>query len=395
MQTNPNLNPHRTQEVLFHEAMDLNKSLSSINPNAPSSRLEGLARFTARNPRKALVINLVFAFVISTIAVVVGDFKIEADNKGWRSRGTPVSDREIQVDIMNQNLDKLFRDEDGSEWNTLKTELQMGYVDLAEREVHYERKRNLLHIDPSSKSNQQNYRSLETKDTCSDDWYGDTDAIQNDKNIYAVWSIQQDDMSILDAAVMKQICTAEVNTLKIMQDAKVCHKCNNWSCMKPLSLVFMLRARFDLLEASCNDLIAAYTAAEQEAFTLELVACTNEYKKLFDSEEMKPGNVTTCPYGYMPNLVDYAFGVGGNTRLSYTSSYFRTSATAGDENLYDASLDFDGTDGEIVVGVYDTAFETFNEIEVDELMIQDMVSRLSNEMIILPFSALTVLPIIT
>ena len=42
-----------------------------------------------------------------------------------------------------------------------------------------------------------------------------------------------------------------------------------------------------------------------------------------------------CPYGYMPNLVDYTFGVGGNTRLSYTSSSFCTRTSAKDEDLFD------------------------------------------------------------
>jgi len=331
---------------------------------------------------------LVFAFVISAVAIIVGDFKVVADNKGWRSRGTLVSDREMQVDIMNQNLDKLFRDEDGSVWNTLKTELQFGYVDLEERDEVYERKRNLLDVDHfndgqlnavqlvsirGATRTSPDYRSLETEDTCSAGWYNDTDAIQDDRNVYAVWKIQQDDMSILDASAMKQICNAELNTLKVMQDAEVCEKCNNGTCMPPLSLVFMLRVRFDLLEASCDDLIALYTPIEQESFTEDLVTCTNEYKELFDSERMMPGNVTACPYGYMPNLVDYTFGVGGNTRLSYTSSYFRTKTSAKDEDLFDVYLDFDGTDGDIVVGAYDTTLETFNTMLVDELMIQDML----------------------
>ena len=66
-------------------------------------------------------------------------------------------------------------------------------------------------------------------------------------------------------------------TLKVMQVAEVCKKYNNGTCMLPLSLVFMLRVRFDLIEASFDDLIPVYTSIEQESSTEDVVTCTNEY----------------------------------------------------------------------------------------------------------------------
>lgn len=371
----------------INQNMEKNKSLARIHSN-PSSLLGKAARVTARKPWKILTINVILVIIISVIAIEIGDFKVQVDNKGWRSRGTLVADREMQVDIMNQNLEKLFQDTDGSVWNRLKTELQMGYVDLEERDENYERKRKLLGFDLTNKVQQdftqlanfrgsvqgvqgREYRFLENQGECDMQWYSDTEAIQSEENLYALWQIQSDSMSILDADAIKQICEAEVNTLQVLKDANLCEKCSDGTCMQPLSLVLVLRARFDLHEASCDDLIAAYTTAEQEAFTEELVTCTDDYKRLFDSESKTPGNVTTCPYGYMPNLVDYSFGVGSN-RLSYSSSYFRTENFE-DEDLYRVYLDFDGTNGNIVEGVYDTTSEAFNTIYVDQLVVSDMM----------------------
>lgn len=384
-----------------------------------STFLGRTARTTARNPWKCLFGALVGATTLSIIGIVVGGFSIEVDNKGWRSRGTPVSDSEMQAEVLNLNRQKLFEDKDGSFWQDLEDNTSEGYVDLEERDDSYERKlmgmkehndrkngitsrfdplqsakdsfRKLMSKRTIQRSNQKErdtsnkFRNLALSDTCDVSWYDDYGSILGDDNVFAVWKVQPaldadlTTLSALDKQVMSQICVAEMNTLKIMQDAKACKTCSDGKCLPPLSLILLLRNKLNDHESSCEGLMDAYTSEVQEAFTSELVICTNEYVDNFDTTSLSPGDTLSCPANFQPSLVDYYFGQEGNTKLRTTSSYFNTYVNTSLEgnakreaDLYDVFRDFDGADGTTVKGVYDTTYEAFNIIYVDALVISDM-----------------------
>jgi hypothetical protein len=378
------------------------------------------SRATARNPWKCLGGALVVATILSVVGVQLGGFSIEVDNKGWRSRGTLISDREMQAEVVNINRQALFEDTDGSVWEKLLTTTTKGYVDLEEREELYtrklmgfadrqaERKNGIMdRFDPlenvkknfhklisrrtqqastlEERDSSNKFRNLALEDTCDVTWYDDYGSVLFDNNVFAVWKVQPElesaTLSAFDKEVMSQICEAEVNTLKVMEDAKVCKTCTDGKCLPPLSLVLLLRQKLNDHDSSCADLMNAYTSDVQADFTSELFTCTNEYTANFDSASLTPGDTPSCPPGFQMSVVDYFFGTEGNDKLRYTSSSFYTAVEGNTEakekrinELYDVYLDFDGTDGSVVEGVYDTVYENFNTIYVDELVISDMVS---------------------
>lgn len=400
----------------------IKKDTMVITKNDTEKRtvFEKSARTVARYPRIFLFASLAVATTLSVVGLIAGDFKVEVDNKGWRSRGTLIADREMQVDLMNLNRNELFEDTDGSYWEYLKNTLTRGYVDLVERDDVYERKllnqgesRKMLNTRSSRKwglkdfdpvqstkrhfrqllssrksSNRQSElkydttndksRFLALEDTCDVSWYSDYEKVLEEDNTYAIWKVQPGldaaTLSILDKEVMEQICEAEVNTLAIMKEANVCKKCSDGNCLPPHSLVLLLRNKLNDHQSTCKELMNAYTSQVQAEFTAQLYNCTNEYVDNFDSSTLTPGNSPSCPDGFMPNLVDFFFGKDGNTDLRYSSSYFHTYEMDVND-VYKIYRKFDGSDGNVVRGVYDTVEESFNQIYVDELVVSDMVSN--------------------
>jgi len=395
------------------------------NKTTKHNVFERYARSVARYPKIFLFASLAVATILSAIGLIVGDFSVEVDNKGWRSRGTLIADREMQVELLNLNRKKLFEDTDGSHWQYLKTTLSRGFVDLLERDDAYERKlvsqgggasrqvvpksqtnsrnmarRGLEDFDPfpsakryfenvlagrrfsarrslleSSNPTLEKSRFLALDSTCDTSWYSDYEKVLEEDNTFAVWKVQPDldsaTLSALDKEVMEQICEAEVKTLSIMKEANVCKKCSDGNCLPPHSLVLLLRNKLNDHQSTCKELMNAYTSQVQAEFTSQLYNCTNEYVDTFDASTLSPGNAPSCPDGYIPTLVDFFFGKDGRTNLRYTSSFFHT-YEADVNSVYKIYQQFDGADGNIVLGVYDTVDESFNEIYVDELVVSDM-----------------------
>ena len=328
----------------------------------------------------------------------MGEFTVEADNKGWLSRGTTISDRQMQMDVVNMNRNDLFEDTDGSVWEKLKTENAMGFVgiprskrrlqDSATNVKNHVMKNldSMAKIITAAKNEVTSHRAL--NDVCSFSWYDDYGAILESDNLFALWKAQSDEespsLSILDIEVMSKICAAEANTLKVLEDVNVCYKCGD-ECTPPHSLTYVLREKLDMRYSSCDELLNAYAPIKDE-FVDDLVTCTNEYIQNFDNLSLLPGDISNCPLqAYQPSLVDLAFGKGGNKKLRYTSSYFRTSDSVyfgtdeegivmKNEAMYAVYPDFDVADGMTVRGVYDTTKEALVDIKADSLIQADMVS---------------------
>jgi 5-methyltetrahydrofolate--homocysteine methyltransferase len=300
----------------------------------------------------------VFATTLSAIGVIVGDFKIEVDNKGWRSRGTLIANREMQSDLLIRYQNALFEDVEGTLWNEMQTVIQTGYVDIADRE--------------------ENGRRL----SCDTSWYSSSDLFSED-NLFAVWkaqpSMESASMSILDKEVLSDICEAEAATLASLEDNGACISCDNDKCLSPHSLILVLRGSGFIdggENMNCSELMSAYTSSVQSEFTASLVNCTNSIRLSFDpaTSSYDPNVLQNCPVGFRTSLVDNSFGVNGNEMLRYTSSYFHTSAVDF-EKIYQVWKDdlFDeGSNPSVVRGVYDTIYENINDKYVDELVQSDM-----------------------
>ncbi len=339
-----------------------------------------ISRFTARNPIKCLIGALSFATLLSVIGLYVGNFKVEVDNKGWRSRKTTISNREMQAEVLNTMRRQLFNDDDGSVWEDIKKDaLSNEFIELVDRE--YDERRNLYdrHADESS---------------CKTQWYESRGEFHHD-NLFAMWKVEPDKetttKSILDKDILSQICDAETKSRSQLEEIGACGTCSSddegveFECPLPYSLTLVLRhyiggaGSFDM---TCSELMDAYSTGVQQEFTNALVKCTQEMKNSWDpaTESFEGNNMSACPQYFIPHLVDTAFAVNGNTLLRYSSSYFNTYKSGLNEDsdldldnrLFDMMGSFDGADGAAVMGIYDTINETFNSKLADVLLVSDM-----------------------
>jgi len=358
-----------------------------------------LSKFTARNPRKVLIGSLVSATLLSFIGLYVGKFKIEVDNKGWSSRGTVIADRQMQFDLLNFNKIDLFNDEDGSVWKKLQNENSEGYVEIdakvdsyqtneeSRRERHLlfsavDIKKNVMKSLSSTTANAQLVSKRSLAEACdgSASWHQDNEAIVESNNLFAMWKAlpkeETSSMSLLNEGMMSKICESETNTLQALEDSNLCDKCgSDGRCLKPFSLIYLLREKLSMIDSSCDELMSGYATGHQSDFTNELLVCTNEYVTNFDSVSLQPGASLLCQLpSYNPVLVDYTFAGTDDNILRYSSSYFRISEQKTYDSLYDAYDDFDFADGEKLGATYDTTLESLSEVKVDLLIQSDMVS---------------------
>jgi len=347
--------------------------------------IQRIARSTARQPKKALLVSFAVSIILSALGPLIAGFELTTDTKGWRSRGTLVANREMQAEVLNLNRFQLFRDEDGSHWK-LVTETETGsWIEFSDRKESYadpeatDRTRRLdlkgesldfkttFSIERHAGGGTSN-RSLDFKDTCDTSWFSKFNEVLFEGNMYAMWKVQPDEdhdatvsSSALDENVLSQICKAEQNTMKILKDNNLCTTCSDGSCLPPHSLVFLLRQKLEMHETSCEELMKIYTSTVQEEFTDELLACTYEYSEKFDAATYMPGDMEVCLFDYLPNVVDANFGKDGNRNVRYTSSFFRTK-NDDMEDFLDIYRSFDEADGETVRGVYN--FESFFFIDL-------------------------------
>ncbi len=81
------------------------------------------------------------------------------------------------------------------------------------------------------------------------------------------------------------------------------------------------------------------------------------------------GETSSCPSIFLPHLIDAGFGIGGNTKLRYTSSVFYTDNF---EVYFNSRDDFDVSEGGILSRVYDTTYGSIKQKYVDILVQSDM-----------------------
>lgn len=333
------------------QVVDLGATSEEESTMNKKSTLGKISRLVARNPGKCLIGVLVVATILSYIALVVGNFEIEVDNAGWKSRSTKIADREMQADLVDAKRSALFYDEDGSAWSDAQNNLARGYIELEGRRrlssnhqtttstsmVKYFQKNVFGYGNTKISSHVRNLEG-EGEETCdSDSFYSSVDETSFEDNLYAMWKVQPDDdvatKSILDNDILLKICQAETNTLEVLDklqatDSTTCTVCSEASdrCLPPHSLIMLLRNYVaDGADKSCSDLMDLYTAAVQEEFTTSLVDCVNEFRDQWDpASQTLIGETSSCPSNFLPHLVDAGFGINGNTDLRYSSSVFYT-----------------------------------------------------------------------
>ena len=340
-------------ETLFEENKNVEDDWNSLSNNSIPVRL---SRFTARNPVKCLLGSITAVAIISVIAFVVGNFKIEVDNKGWRSRGTLIAKREMQRQLIRRVKNSLFNDEDGSAWDDFENNVITENADISQSRRLLLENDSVEFCDPT-----EFYETMLSKD-----------------NLFAVYEAQGA-KSILDPEVLfDQICEAETKTHEVLKEKNVCSKCDgeDQECLAPVSLVWLLRLNYGRMESSCSELKEFYTTAIQEQFTDTLYQCTSDVLESYDSTT-QTYDAPNCPLGFQVSMIDTEFGVDGNRFLKYSSSYFFT-YTVKEKKLYKVRSKYATTDSNIVSVAYDTLREDQNGFKTNEALLQDMVRYLTH-----------------
>jgi hypothetical protein len=198
----------------------------------------------------------------------------------------------------------------------------------------------------------------------------------NVPRLWPVWKVASD-KTALDPSILRDICLAETNTQEYLQREGLCFGCSDGRCLPPYSIVFYARLAVEGgFEMDCDALAEAWgplQASTEESWK----ACVVSIKETYD-----PNNE-----GVLPEGCDAAFSptfVQGNYEetlvTQYTSSIFATPEYAVDD-LYLAVDNYDRGTGE-VIGAYDTQYESFVNVYVDDSLGRDMALALGSAVVV-------------
>lgn len=365
---------------------------------------ERQAKRMARNPCVHLWVSLVISIAISAIALIVGNFSVNVDNAGWNSRGTLIADRHAQLMLTQMNRDYLFYGGDDA-WVDMTTTVRPGWE--TEDGLFYDDDSTRRHLasapfkdamddswksmlTPTSEFMNFQQRNLPVQMTswmerrlqedslllegCDTSFYNASRLIE-ETHLWPIWKTKKKGLSALNAKLINDICVAETNTQRVLEENDLCFGCDE-GCLPPYGIVFYARLTVPGgIQMDCEELSQAwepYEAAAQEQW----LVCVAELKASYDptgNEELPE----SCPFGFHPILVQDDFG---ETELvMYTSSIFATDETHVDE-MYEKVDSFDkGSDS--IEGAYDTQYEHFSTVFTDAAVSRDMTLAMGSAVI--------------
>jgi hypothetical protein len=358
---------------------------------------ERQAKRMARNPCVHLWVSLVISIAVSVIALIVGCFSVSVDNEGWNSRGTLLSNRHAQLMLTEYSQEYLFYGGEDA-WVDMLTTVRPG------REIGDDSRRLAsapfkdaidgswkAMLTPTSEFRNFQQRNLPVKMTswmerrlqedslllegCDTSFYNASRLLEETR-LWPIWKIKKDGLSALDAKLINDICVAETNTQRVLEDNDLCFGCGE-GCLPPYGVVFYARLTVPGgMQMDCAELSQAwapYEAAAQEQW----LVCVADVKASWDptGDEELP---ESCPFGFHPVLVqDDLFGE--SELVIYTSSIFATNETRVDE-MYEKVDSFDkGSD--LIEGAYDTQLAHFGAFFRDEAISRDMTLAMGSGVI--------------
>jgi hypothetical protein len=359
---------------------------------------ERQAKRMARNPCVHLWVSLVISIALSVIGLIVGNFSVSVDNAGWNSRGTLISDRHAQLMLTQYNQEYLFYGGEDA-WVDMITTVRPGWEtddDDSSRRLASAPFKDAMDgswkamLTPTSEFMNFQQRKLPVQMTswmerrlqedsllmegCDTSFYSASRLLE-ETHLWPIWKTKKDGLSAFDAKLINDLCVAETNTQRVLEENDLCFGCDE-GCLPPYGIVFYARLTVpDGMQMDCEELSQAwepYEAAAQEQW----LACVADVKASYDptGDEELP---ESCPFGFHPVLVQGDFG---ETELvMYTSSIFATDETHVDE-MYEKVDSFDkGSD--LIEGAYDTQFENFSDLFRDDAVTRDMTLAMGSAVI--------------
>lgn len=323
--------------------------------------------------------SLFVAILLSVIGMMFGGFEATVDNAGWQSRGTLIADRQTQLQMTKTFSWDLFTQ--GSEyWEDLQNNVQPGWESGSFGD---DRRRLTVSSNFDQVSNSHSHlqgndrrfpfhipqRLLQNSidlEGCDVSWYNDTDRLQGETRLWPVWRAEIPDSTILDPAVLLDMCIAEANTQAIIEEKGLCFGCED-GCLPPYSLVLYARlvvpGGFDM---ECSELSDEWNQYQAET-EVQWAECVADTKEQYDPA-MENSNPESCPQGFSTTFVDETFDTVPT--LTYTSSIYAT-YESDIEELYDIVDQFD-RGSEKILAAYDSQYEDFNVLFSDAAVARDM-----------------------
>ena len=219
---------------------------------------------------------------------------------------------------------------------------------------------------------------------CNVSWYFDIDAIRATR-LWPVWRPLQvaEPNTLLRADVLTDLCRAEEITQSTLQEHNLCFGCRDDTCLPPYSIVLFVRLTVSNgLQLDCDELGAAwgeYTVDNGLQLEQELMKCTHDIATSFNATSNDNRLPDSCPPYFFPTLIDEWYSDTG--LVEYTSSIFATKTTEDDINdMFDLVGSF-GTGTGLIQGAYDTQYEDFVDIEVDNALVSDMALALGSALV--------------
>jgi hypothetical protein len=358
-------------------------------------------------------VAFVVSIAISVIGLIVGNFAVAVDNAGWQSRGTVIADRHTQFMLAHEHRDALFSDTTGEVWRDLIENVQPGWESLedddsiagrpaSDRALKLQEALNQpwIGLQPAKKYLEETPRSLPFAwtptlqrklqtasiandggilDGCSVDWYT-SKGLTDDTHLWPVWRTKknQKTASLLEASHVRDICLAEEITQQTLVEEGLCFGCPDNRCLPPYSLVLFARLSIDNgLELNCDQLGEAWGNYFTAQVEQELLQCVQDIRTFYQPERDGSDLPDSCPSGFSPVLIDEFYD--SKLHVEFSSSIFAT----GDDldGLFANVQSYSRGVSDLVEGAYDTQYEDFVALQVDNSLVNDMMLALGSAVI--------------
>lgn len=310
-----------------------------------------------------------------TQGFTVGGFDASVDNAGWQSRGTDIANKQTQLLLIRRHKDDMFQKGD-AKWvdmiNNVQVGWQSGRVDddgednddeFSGRKLREDEQDELaMHMARSHRDMQaagldlaQLLQRLVTGlPGCNIAWYNNATQLLGEEHLWPIWKTESSSSSLLSPGMLQQICTAEQNTLAVLEANKFCFGCGDGKCLPPYSPVLFARIVVENgFSMSCADLANGWAQYQADTET-QWAKCSADLKLVYDANNAWT-MPTSCPPGFSAVLVEDTFD--STKFMTYTSSVFPTNADP--KVMYDFVDQFDQGEEDVVYGAYDTQYEGF------------------------------------
>ena len=345
----------------------------------PFTLMERAAMGVARWPKTCLLTSISLCLLCSSLGLYYGDFTVSVDTAGWFSRGSLIGNRQQQTWMIRKKRDGLVAGDEAF-WDDLTENVQPSFQTQSGRRLLTVEEENDNDASPQPTLNDVKplfHRHLNELQADGNETDGILALVEHcDLDLYSQykkrrlwpkWKVTNSEASALDPEILHDLCVAEENTQKVLEEQGLCFGCGDYGCLPPYSIV--LYARLEVprgFSMTCRDLADSW-APYQSQTEDNWQNCVGEMTS--SGTSLEGPMPASCQASFTPALVDKSFQSTG--RVAYTSSVFMTKDDA-KKDLYEISGLYDRGSANIE-GVFDTQYEDFVEMYANDVLPQDMI----------------------